>query len=81
MTIGGRTHHTKVYILKISEIDGMAVIEILGDLEVQAMIFDMEIDYEALTVTPKVEPQPFWITRWKEKQENGDRQPSDYEGE
>lgn len=42
--------------------------EIIADLEVQSMIFDMSIDFETLTLTPKLNyKEPFWLTKWKEK--------------
>lgn len=45
----------------------------MDDLEVQAMIFDMDIDIEALRLTPKNEyKEPIWITRWKEKRNDAD---------
>lgn len=47
--------------------------ETLADLQVQAMIFDMDIDIEAMRLVPKSDyKEPFWITNWKEKQHGGD---------
>lgn len=53
-----------------------------NDLLVQSMLFDMDIDIETLTLTPKAsqDETPVWLTRWKEKEHGGDRQPSDYQG-
>lgn len=51
----------------------MDVTDILADLAVQAMIFDMDIDIEALVLTPKSDyKEPFWITNWKEKRDDSD---------
>lgn len=45
----------------------------LADLKVQAMMFDMDIDIETWSLVPKVKSeQPFWITRWREKEANSD---------
>ena len=56
--------------------------EVVDDLRVQAMMFDMEVDWETLTLVPKSEEedQPIWLKKWKEKEHNGDRQPEDYQG-
>lgn len=36
-------------------------------------MFDMEIDWETLTLTPKVkDTTPIWIKRWQEKQAESD---------
>lgn len=54
---------------------------VLADLEIKAAMFDMDVDIEALTLVPKSKYQePVWITRWREKEANSDRQPEDYEG-
>lgn len=46
---------------------------ILDDLEVQAMVFDMDIDIETLTLQPKNNyKESIWITRWKEKRHDAD---------
>lgn len=45
----------------------------IADLYIQAMIFDMDIDMELLTLVEKntyVEPE--WLARWKDKMENAD---------
>jgi hypothetical protein len=48
--------------------------DLVSDLQVQAMVFDMDIDWETLTLTPKTDYiEPFWITRWKEKEHGSDR--------
>lgn len=53
----------------------------LADLTIQAMLFDMGIDLETASLTPKVkDPTPIWIRKWRDKEAGGDRQPNDYEG-
>lgn len=45
----------------------------LDDLTVQSMIFDMDIDYETLTLQPRSDyKEPFWLTNWKEKESGKD---------
>lgn len=46
----------------------------VADLKIQAMMFDMDIDWETLEVVPKskTEPEAIWLTRWKEKVEQSD---------
>lgn len=48
--------------------------KILADLEVQAVMFDMEVDWETLTLVPKKKKieAPVWIRRWRENRENAD---------
>lgn len=49
------------------------VTKILSDLQIQAMMFDMDVDIETLGLTPKINyKEEFWITRWKEKQNGAD---------
>lgn len=57
--------------------------DILDDLQVQSMIFDMDIDYESLTLVPRNDyKEPDWLIRWKEKQDGSDRDNSrDYDQE
>jgi hypothetical protein len=54
----------------------------VADLMVQAMMFDMDIDWENGTLTQKRvdAPEPFWKKRWMDKIHAADRQPGDYEG-
>lgn len=53
----------------------------VADLMVQAMMFDMQVDWETGTLIPKSTfVAPFWLTNWKDKTLNADRQPEDYEG-
>lgn len=41
----------------------------IDDLKAQAMLFDMDIDWETLElVPPSTYKQPAWITRWKDKE-------------
>lgn len=45
----------------------------INDLKIQSIMFDMEIDWETLTLTPKVkDTTPIWIKRWQEKQAESD---------
>lgn len=47
------------------------IIKKYNDLLVQAMLFDMDIDIETWSLVQKDNYQePFWLTRWKDK-ENG----------
>lgn len=54
----------------------------IADLTIQAMMFDMDIDWEAGKLIHKTKPvvEAFWLTKWKEKEQNSDRKPEDYEG-
>ena len=48
-------------------------IEVINDLKIQAMMFDMAIDYETLTLEPKRKDlTPIWIKKWREKFEESD---------
>lgn len=45
--------------------------EIYNDLLIQAMMFDMDIDFETVSIVPKIkDTTPVWVKKWKEK-ENG----------
>ena len=44
-----------------------------ADLQVQAMMFGMDIDIETWSLIPKeTYKEPFWVTRWKEKRDGAD---------
>lgn len=44
-----------------------------ADLQVQAMMFGMDIDIETWSLVPKqTYNEPFWLTRWKEKRDGAD---------
>ncbi len=61
------------YNLTLSKITRIKLLNILDDLQVQSMLFDMEIDYETLTLQPKSDyKEPFWLTNWKEKERGKD---------
>lgn len=46
----------------------------LADLHIQAMLFDMDVDWETLQLAPKSDyTAPMWLTRWKEKVAESDR--------
>lgn len=48
----------------------------LHDLEVQAMMFGMEIDYETFDlVAIKRREDPEWLIRWKDQQDQADFDP------
>lgn len=52
---------------------GQALVEAYADLQVQAMIFDMGIDVETMSLVPKSDyKEPFWLTNWKERQHGAD---------
>lgn len=53
----------------------------VADLQIQAMMFDMDVDVEAARLIPKrIDVVPIWIKKWKEKENGSDRNPEDYEG-
>lgn len=57
------------------------LVKTYDDLQVQAMMFDMSVDIETLTLVPKqVDNTPVWIKNWREKEHESDRKPEDYEG-
>lgn len=44
-----------------------------NDLKIQAMMFDMDIDVETLTLMPKaVDTTPIWLKKWREKRNGQD---------
>lgn len=48
-------------------------VQFLDDLRSKAELFDMEVDYETLTLTPKpLQQPPTWLERWIERQNQGD---------
>lgn len=52
----------------------------LADLKIQALIFDMDIDIETLSLMPKsTSVEPAWLTQWKNRFGDGDNDPSDPE--
>lgn len=47
-----------------------------ADLKVQAILFGMDVDVETMTLVPKsIYQEQSWITKWKERQDESDRQP------
>lgn len=53
----------------------------IANLRVQAMLFDMEIDWEAGTLIPKQKDEtPYWLKKWRSREHEADRHPKDYEG-
>lgn len=47
--------------------------ERLAELQIQALMFDMDIDIEALMLVPKNRAIVFdWLARWKDKRANSD---------
>lgn len=50
------------------------VIKAVADIQIQAIMFSMEIDWETLTLIEKikVEPEPQWLISWKAKREESD---------
>lgn len=44
----------------------------LADLKVQAMLLDMELDIEALTLAPAPEKAPQWLLNVRDKQKDND---------
>lgn len=48
----------------------------VADLYIQSMLFDMDIDWERLTLCEKSDyKEPFWLTRWKDEMEQADYMP------
>lgn len=48
----------------------------VADLKIQAMMFDLDIDFETLELIPKeTYKEPFWLSRWKDKLDNSDYMP------
>ena len=49
-------------------------LSILADLKVQAMLFDMDIDIETVSLTEAVkQPKPaIWLTMWKDRVNQAD---------
>jgi hypothetical protein len=46
---------------------------IAADLKIQAMMFDLDVDWESLELTPKrTDTQPFWVKNWKDKLNESD---------
>lgn len=45
----------------------------VADLQIQAMMFDMDIDYETLSLTERIKyDQPIWLQRYKTKLDESD---------
>ena len=45
----------------------------VADLQIQAMMFDMDIDYETLSLTERIKyNQPIWLQRYKTKLDESD---------
>lgn len=57
-------------------------INIINDIKIRAMMFDMEVDWETLQLIPKQKKhiESVWLHNWRAKEYAGDRQPQDYEG-
>lgn len=48
-------------------------LEVINDLKIQAMLFDMNIDWETLELEPKrKDKQPFWVKRWQDNFKESD---------
>lgn len=51
----------------------MTSLQIISDLKIQAMMFDMSVDWETLELVPKTQNiTPIWIIRWNEKRSESD---------
>lgn len=46
----------------------------LANVQIQAMMFDMDIDYETLTLQPKKKTveDPYWLVKFKDQRANAD---------
>lgn len=45
----------------------------IANLKIQAMMFDMDIDYETLELVPKQkDTTPIWIKIWRDKRDESD---------
>lgn len=48
----------------------------IADLKIKAMMFDMDIDWDLLELTPKVQhTKPVWLERWLNRFDEGDNFP------
>lgn len=57
----------------ITKEEGALAVAKWKDLQIQAMLFDMDIDIETWSLVPKrKDVTPIWIKRWREKQDNSD---------
>lgn len=57
----------------LSPVDCKKVQKRYDDLQVQAMLFDMDIDIETWSLTPKKKIEYTWLDRWLDKLNNSDR--------
>jgi len=39
----------------------------INDLKIQAMLFDMDIDWETASLVPKRKVEKTWLDKWKDK--------------
>lgn len=47
--------------------------KVVADLKIQSMLFDMDIDWETLTLVPKsTYVEPAWLARWKDRTADAD---------
>lgn len=64
--------------LSVSPAEQELIKKALNDLNIQSMLFDMDIDIETWSLVPKSNyKEEAWITRWKDKQSGADYDPSD----
>jgi hypothetical protein len=52
---------------------------VLNDLRVQALMFDMDIDFESASLVKTQPVAPKWLTRYKERQYELDNDPASAE--
>lgn len=88
MITNGRIRHLKEGTMRQQTIKDLGITDKLAsqaiakyaDLQIQAIMFDMDIDIETWTLIPKeTYREPFWLTGWKEKIEQSDNRPEDEE--
>lgn len=55
------------------------LITLINGLKIQAIMFDMDIDWETLELIPikKQEEPPIWIKKWRDKTTGGDQDVTD----
>lgn len=59
--------------LGISDKTATKAVSKYADLQVQSMMFDMDIDVETWSLVPKAKDEtPIWIKRWRENRESAD---------
>lgn len=57
----------------LTDVQRNLLVKTLNDLQIKSMLFDMDIDYETLSLTEKrVDETPIWLKRWQDKRREMD---------